>query len=108
MSATTPMLAGPRSRRGGHDRPVDGQQRPTSLKIALYGSFAEKKKYAWLNSPDAFPVKRLYLNLIEDPEDEELGLKYDLRFLTDKDAAAEDKWFRVGARSRRPASGLCW
>lgn len=80
---------------------LDGQQRLTSLNIALYGSFAEKKKYAWWNSPDAFPVKRLYLNLVEDPEDEELGLKYDLRFLTDKDAAAEcdaeDKWFRVGA-----------
>ncbi len=80
---------------------LDGQQRLTSLNIALYGSFAEKKKYAWWNSPDAFPVKRLYLNLVDDPEDEELGLKYDLRFLTDKDAAAEegadDKWFRVGA-----------
>lgn len=80
---------------------LDGQQRLTSLNIALYGSIAEKKKYAWWNSPDAFPVKRLYLNLVEDPEDEELGLKYDLRFLTDKGAAAEEfvenKWFRVGA-----------
>ncbi|WP_262107559.1 DUF262 domain-containing protein [Arthrobacter sp. Marseille-P9274] len=80
---------------------LDGQQRLTSLNIALYGSLAEKRKYAWWNSPDAFPVKRLYLNLVDDPEDEELGLKYDLRFLTDKDAApaggGEHKWFRVGA-----------
>ncbi len=53
---------------------LDGQQRLTSLNIALYGSFAEKKKYSWWNSADAFPVKRLYLNLVEDPEDEELGL----------------------------------
>lgn len=79
---------------------LDGQQRLTALNIALYGSYAEKKKYAWWNSADAFPVRRLYLNLVDDPEDEELGLKYDLRFLTDKDAApadgAEDKWFRVG------------
>ena len=79
---------------------LDGQQRLTALNIALYGSFAEKKKYAWWSSPDAFPVKRLYLNLVDDPADEELGLLYDLRFLTDKDAAAEqdaeDKWFRVG------------
>jgi hypothetical protein len=71
------------------------------LNIALYGSYAEKKKYAWWNSADAFPTKRLYLNLIDDPDDEELGLKYDLRFLTDKEAAAEDgaedKWYRVGA-----------
>jgi hypothetical protein len=80
---------------------LDGQQRLTSLNIALYGSFAEKKKYAWWNSPDAFPVKRLYLNLVDDPADEELGLRYDLRFLTDKEAAPEEgtesKWFRVGA-----------
>ncbi|MDT0331998.1 DUF262 domain-containing protein [Nocardiopsis lambiniae] len=80
---------------------LDGQQRLTSLNIALYGSFAEKKKYAWWNSPDAFPVKRLYLNLVDAPEDEELGAKYDLRFLTDDGAAPEQgephKWFRVGA-----------
>lgn len=80
---------------------LDGQQRLTSLNIALYGSFAEKKKYAWWNSADAFPVKRLYLNLADDSADEELGLKYDLRFLTDGEASLEeggqDKWFRVGA-----------
>ncbi|MCH8561841.1 DUF262 domain-containing protein [Nesterenkonia sp. YGD6] len=80
---------------------LDGQQRLTSLNIALYGSFAEKKKYAWWNNADAFPVKRLYLNLIDDSDEEDLGLKYDLRFLTDKEASVqgggEDKWFRVGA-----------
>ncbi len=80
---------------------LDGQQRLTSLNIALYGSFADKKKYAWWNSADAFPVKRLYLNLVEDPADEELGTKYDLRFLTEREAAPVDgevdKWFRVGA-----------
>lgn len=46
-------------------------------------------------------MKRLYLNLVDAADDEELGLKYDLRLLTDKEAAAEeggeDKWFRVGA-----------
>lgn len=80
---------------------LDGQQRLTSLNIALYGSFAEKKKYAWWNSADAFPVKRLYLNLVDEPDGEELGTKYDLRFLTDQEASAADgeadKWFRVGA-----------
>ncbi|MEW2353013.1 DUF262 domain-containing protein [Spirillospora sp. NPDC029432] len=88
---------------------LDGQQRLTSLNIALYGSIAEKKKYAWWNSPDAFPVKKLYLNLVDNPKDEELGLKYDLRFLTDKEAAAEqdaeDKWFRVGAALDLPNAG---
>lgn len=88
---------------------LDGQQRLTSLNIALYGSFAEKKKYSWWNSADAFPTKRLYLNLTEGPKDEELGLKYDLRFLTDKEAApeqdAEDKWFKVGEVLSLPNAG---
>jgi hypothetical protein len=79
---------------------LDGQQRLTSLNLAVYGSHAEKKKYAWWTSPDAFPKKRLYLNLLEDPDPEELGLAYDLRFLTDDEAKREpgqpDKWFKVG------------
>ncbi|GAB3316248.1 DUF262 domain-containing protein [Geodermatophilus aquaeductus] len=79
---------------------LDGQQRLTSLNIAVYGSHAEKKKYAWWNSPDAFPRKRLYLNLLEDPDHEELSLRYDLRFLTDSEAQPQPgepaKWFRVG------------
>lgn len=80
---------------------LDGQQRLTALNIAVYGSHAEKKKYAWWNSPDAFPRKRLYLNLLEDAGEQELGLRYDLRFLTPEEAAPEpggpDKWYRVGA-----------
>jgi hypothetical protein len=79
---------------------LDGQQRLTSLNIAIYGSHAEKKKYAWWNSPDAFPKKRLYLNLLDAPDAEELGLRYDLRFMTEEEAKPEgeqpDKWFRIG------------
>jgi hypothetical protein len=79
---------------------LDGQQRLTALNIAVYGSHAEKKKYAWWNSTNAFPKKRLFLNLAEKPSDEELGVKYDLRFLSDEEAQAQpgtpDKWFRVG------------
>lgn len=79
---------------------LDGQQRLTALNIALYGSHAEKKKYAWWSSPDAFPRKRLYLNLLDDPDRDDLGLRYDLRFLTKAEAAPDQagvrKWFRVG------------
>jgi hypothetical protein len=79
---------------------LDGQQRLTSLNIAVYGSHADKKKYAWWNSPDAFPKKRLYLNLLQDPDQEELSLRYDLRFLTEAEAAPISdepaKWYRVG------------
>ena len=79
---------------------LDGQQRLTSLNVAIYGSHAEKKKYAWWNSTDAFPKKRLHLNLLEDPDHEELSLRFDLRFLTDAEALPTDgepaKWYRVG------------
>lgn len=79
---------------------LDGQQRLTSLNIALYGTYADKKKHARWNSTGAFPLRRLYLNLAQDKDEEELGLKYDLRFLTDSEAAPppgeQNKWFRVG------------
>jgi hypothetical protein len=79
---------------------LDGQQRLTALNIAVYGSYAVKRKYAWWNSTDAFPRKRLYLNLLADADPEELRLHYDLRFLTDDEAKPEvdkpDGWYPVG------------
>jgi len=79
---------------------LDGQQRLTSLNIALRGSYAEKEPRKWWNNPDAFPVKRLYLNLMEDADPGlEEGLKYDFRFLPDaraNDAQEGEAWFKVG------------
>ncbi len=76
---------------------LDGQQRLTALNIAVYGSLAVKKKYAWWNSTDAFPRKRLYLNLLAHADPEELGLRYDLRFLTEDEAkpapGKPDGWY---------------
>ncbi|WP_198413594.1 MULTISPECIES: DUF262 domain-containing protein [unclassified Cryobacterium] len=78
---------------------LDGQQRLTALNIAVYGSHAEKKKRAWSSSPDAFPRKRVYLNLAESPDHEELGFEFDLRFLTDAEAVrgedGVDRWFAL-------------
>ncbi|MFC6023847.1 DUF262 domain-containing protein [Plantactinospora solaniradicis] len=80
---------------------LDGQQRLTALNIAIYGSHAEKRKYAWWSSPDAFPKKRLYLNLLDDADPDEMGLRYDVRFLTAAEAAPEDgqpdQWYPIGA-----------
>lgn len=79
---------------------LDGQQRLTSLNIGLYGSHALRRLYGRAGSANAYPVKRLYLNLVDTPGQEELGLLYDLRFLTKKEAErAEnepDRWFLVG------------
>lgn len=76
---------------------LDGQQRLTSLYIALKGSYASKVPYMRWNNPAAFPRKYLYLNLLKEADDEDL--KYDFRFLTEEDAKKRDEntfWFKVG------------
>jgi hypothetical protein len=81
---------------------LDGQQRLTALNIGFYGSHAERQPRKWWNNPDAFPTKRLYLNLVGAPDDDEveLDMAYDFRFLTDAEAMVTSDepsaWFRVG------------
>ena len=78
---------------------LDGQQRLTALNIGLRGSYAHKLPRRWWNSPDAFPKRHLYLNILADAEENEAGMQYDFRFLTDDDAKAlhDDKycWYPV-------------
>jgi hypothetical protein len=84
---------------------LDGQQRLTALNIGLYGSHATRRRFGRSSNTNAYPKKKLYLNLVDTPPDEELGLKYDFRFLTEEEARppvaasaspAPDKWFPVG------------
>lgn len=76
---------------------LDGQQRLTSLYIALKGSYAEKMPYyAWDNNK-AFQKKKLYLNLLKGADS--LELIYDFKFLNDeesKDSNKENFWYEVG------------
>ncbi|TFD68496.1 DUF262 domain-containing protein [Cryobacterium ruanii] len=85
---------------GGTTAILDGQQRLTSLNIGLYGSHAVRKLYGRVGSTHAYPAKRLYLNLVDSTGEEELGLLYDLRFLTREEAkpvdGTPDRWFLVG------------
>lgn len=78
---------------------LDGQQRLTSLNIGLRGSHTEKEPRKWWNNPGAFPTKHLYLNLCGYAPENELGLKFDFRFLTEERASstqdAEHRWFKV-------------
>ena len=77
---------------------LDGQQRLTSLHIGLQGGYTFKTKNKHRNNPDAFPRRRLYLNLLQPASGEEVELKYDFRFLTDNDTQNGDgeHWFLVG------------
>ena len=76
---------------------LDGQQRLTSLYIALKGTYSEKiPKKRWDNN-DAFPPKKLFLNLLSQSED--YDKTYDFKFLNQKDAEYRDNntfWFEVG------------
>ncbi|MXX91975.1 MAG: DUF262 domain-containing protein [Chloroflexi bacterium] len=79
---------------------LDGQQRLTALNVGLSGSIARKLPYKWWKSPDAFPQRRLYLDLLwkEHDEDEE-GIKYRFEFLTEgrsKASSDDECWFPVG------------
>lgn len=84
---------------------LDGQQRLTAFNIALFGSYALKKKYARHDSARSYPLKRLYLNLLKDPmEQREPGdalterQDHDFQFLTQKEAERRDAqacWFLV-------------
>lgn len=78
---------------------LDGQQRLSSMYVALQGSYAFKRPYARWDDDSAFPKRKLCLNLLHKPdgEDEEES-NYDFRFLTDKEIEyiAEDTfWFPI-------------
>lgn len=82
---------------------LDGQQRITSLLIALRGTFAEKAKYKRSSSADAWAEKTLYLDLLQDPtgdyedEDTNLGVSYGFRFHTLPPRNDYRRhWFRLG------------
>lgn len=76
---------------------LDGQQRLTSLAIGILGYRADRIKGKWANNPQAYPKKRLYLNLAAKYSgQEELDREYDFRFLTDEEAAVasdSEHWF---------------
>lgn len=76
---------------------LDGQQRLTSLYIGLKGSYAYKLSYKRWDNPDAYPVRKLYLNLLQRSENSEY--EYEFEFLTDAEAKKNDDshyWFLVG------------
>lgn len=75
---------------------LDGQQRLTSLYIGLKGTYAYKLKYLARNNQNAFPVRKLYLNLLSSPIDS--NNEYDFKFLTDKEVenSQDTFWYEVG------------
>jgi len=76
---------------------LDGQQRFTSLYLGMKGTYASKLPRKRWDNVDAFPKRKLYLNLLS--KSQEMELEYDFRFLTLEEAVESDEktfWFEVG------------
>lgn len=76
---------------------LDGQQRLTSLYIALQGSMSRKLPNKRWKNDDAFPKKELYFDLHSQNSDED-DISYEFRFLTPIDAAKnkdDHLWYLV-------------
>ena len=78
---------------------LDGQQRLTSLYIALCGTLARKLPNKRSSNNDAYPQKELYFNLMspekKESDKDEDSIKYEFQFLTEIEASENDKWYRV-------------
>src|SRR5574344_2061187 len=75
---------------------LDGQQRLTSIYLGLKVTYAYKLKYLSRNNENAYPVRKLYLNLLSSPE--ESDNEFDFRFLSEKEVQNDQNtyWFEVG------------
>lgn len=76
---------------------LDGQQRLTSLYIALQGSMSRKLPNKRWKNDDAFPKKELYFDLHSEKTDDE-DISYEFKFLTADEVAKnkDDKiWYLV-------------
>jgi hypothetical protein len=74
---------------------LDGQQRLTSLYLGLRGSYAYRSKYGWASNDANFPVRKLYLDLVDPDTDWDGG--YNFKFLTTSERDKQPaRWFEVG------------
>lgn len=77
---------------------LDGQQRITSLYIALQGSISRKLPNKRLKNNGEFPKKELFFNLHSEVDNDE-DVSYEFKFLTEGHALKENEddkiWYRV-------------
>ncbi|MCK9450600.1 MAG: DUF262 domain-containing protein [Bacteroidales bacterium] len=75
---------------------LDGQQRLTSLYIALKGTYAFKLPRKRWDNDQAYPKRKLYLNLVKSADEPEL--EYDFKFLSKNEIRNNEFnfWFPVG------------
>lgn len=78
---------------------LDGQQRLTALNIGLRGSYANRTRGGWWSNDAAFPIRKLHINVLAEAPENDLGMRYDFRLLTDAQAQPPEDgsahWFSV-------------
>lgn len=75
---------------------LDGQQRLTSLYIALKGTYSYKEPRTRYDNKDNYPTRELYLNIVSNSED--IEMEYEFKFLTFNEAeniTDNTIWFKV-------------
>ena len=75
---------------------LDGQQRLTSLYIALKGTYAYKIPRKRWDNDQAYPERKLHLNILSSSTKD--GREFDFEFLTAEEAAEKNEatfWFPV-------------
>jgi uncharacterized protein with ParB-like and HNH nuclease domain len=66
---------------------LDGQQRLNSMYVALQGTYAYRRPRVWANNPNAYPVRKFYLNVFKpEVEQEDQDYIYEFSFLTPEEA----------------------
>lgn len=77
---------------------LDGQQRLTSLYVGLKGSRTLRRKKGWVDNPNAYEEKKLFLNLKHKPKFDNPEDNFDFQFLKYEETTnTEEKyWFKVG------------
>jgi uncharacterized protein with ParB-like and HNH nuclease domain len=76
---------------------LDGQQRLSSMFIALQGTYAYKKPYARWSDDSAFPKRYLCLDLLKNPNSGEDG-GFEFKFLTEDEITEKEDthlWFPI-------------
>ncbi len=72
---------------------LDGQQRITSFYLGLTGTYAYKRPRMRHKNPEAYPERKLYLNLLKPLDEAEVEMKYDFRFLTKEEVSKPNEEF---------------
>ncbi|OPZ68877.1 MAG: hypothetical protein BWY82_02417 [Verrucomicrobia bacterium ADurb.Bin474] len=73
---------------------LDGQQRLTALYLGLKGTYADKLLYYRWNNENAFPKRRLHIDLLAEP-DEQADMEYRFKLIKEQDFVQSDEvfWF---------------